>query len=76
MLLLPTAAARSEASLRQVGPAEDTVLSNWMLAAAQRRRDKPGSWVCYRNHRLVPRAEEPAPPEAPVAVVAAVDLGN
>lgn len=76
MLLLPTAAARSEASPRQVGPAEDTVLSYWILTAAQRRRDKPGSWVCYRNHRLVPRAEELIPPEALEAVVAAVDLEN
>lgn len=73
MLLLPTAAARSEASPRQVGPAEDTVLSYWILTAAQRRRDKPGSWVCYRNHRLVPRAEELIPPEA---LEAAVDLEN
>lgn len=76
MLLLPTAAARSEASPRQVGPAEDTVLSYWILTAAQRRRDKLGSWVCYRNHRLVPRAEELIPPEALEAVVAAVDLEN
>lgn len=76
MLLLPTAAARSEASPRQVGPAEDTVLSYWILTAAQRRRDKAGSWVCYRNHRLVPRAEELIPPEALEAVVAAVDLEN
>ena len=73
MLLLPTVAARSEASPRQVGPAEDTGLSYWILTAAQRRRDKPGSWVCYRNHRLVPRAEELIPPEALEAVV---DLEN